>query len=100
MNSTKHTFGIKTLRISLIIIIIFLVLTGCGIGNSNYQSSSHEIQSASDAESSVENPEGFGFEVHFIDVGQGDAALVLYDHQAMLIDGGNVADSDLIYNVY
>lgn len=36
-------------------------------------------------------------EVHFIDVGQADAALVLCDGEAMLIDGGNVADASLIY---
>lgn len=38
------------------------------------------------------------FEIHFIDVGQADAALVLCDGQAMLIDGGNSADSGLIYS--
>lgn len=38
------------------------------------------------------------FEIHFIDVGQADAALVLCDGQAMLIDGGNSADSSLIYS--
>lgn len=38
------------------------------------------------------------FEVHFIDVGQADAALVLCDGQAMLIDGGNASDSSLIYS--
>lgn len=37
------------------------------------------------------------FEVHFIDVGQADAALVLCDDQAMLIDGGNVGDSSKLY---
>ena len=37
------------------------------------------------------------FEIHFIDVGQADAALVLCDDKAMLIDGGNVADSDVLY---
>ena len=31
---------------------------------------------------------GSGFAVHYIDVGQADAALVLCDGQAMLIDGG------------
>ncbi len=36
-------------------------------------------------------------EVHFIDVGQADAALILCDGAAMLIDGGNKGDSDLIY---
>lgn len=38
------------------------------------------------------------FEVHFIDVGQADCALVLCDDEAMLIDGGNAADSSLVYS--
>ncbi len=37
------------------------------------------------------------FAVHFIDVGQADATLVLCDGKAMLIDGGNVGDSSKIY---
>lgn len=37
------------------------------------------------------------FEVHFIDVGQADAALILCDGKAMLIDGGNVGDSSKLY---
>ncbi|MBE6626058.1 MAG: MBL fold metallo-hydrolase [Ruminococcaceae bacterium] len=37
------------------------------------------------------------FEIHYIDVGQADAALVICDGETMLIDGGNVADSGLIY---
>lgn len=35
--------------------------------------------------------------VSFVDVGQADAALVQCDDKAMLIDGGNAEDSDLIY---
>ena len=42
-------------------------------------------------------PEGSNFAVHFIDVGQADAALVVCDDAAMLIDGGNAEDSDVIY---
>ena len=38
-----------------------------------------------------------GLSVHFIDVGQADCALLLCGDEAMLIDGGNVADSDLVY---
>ena len=38
------------------------------------------------------------FEIHFIDVGQADAALVLCDGRAMLIDGGNADDSSLMYS--
>ena len=37
-------------------------------------------------------------EVHFIDVGQADAALLISDGHYMLIDGGNVEDSSLIYS--
>ncbi len=38
------------------------------------------------------------FEVHFIDVGQAESILILCDGYAMLIDGGNVEDSSLIYS--
>lgn len=38
-----------------------------------------------------------GCEVHYIDVGQADAILIRCDGHNMLIDGGNVADSSLIY---
>ncbi len=36
-------------------------------------------------------------EVHFIDVGQADASLIISDGESMLIDGGNPQDSSLIY---
>ena len=42
-------------------------------------------------------PEGSGLQVHFIDVGQADSALVICDGHYMLIDGGNAEDSDLVY---
>jgi len=42
--------------------------------------------------------EGSSFEVHFIDVGQADSALVACDGHYMLIDGGNAEDSDLVYS--
>lgn len=45
-----------------------------------------------------EIPENSTFEIHFIDVGQADSALVLCDGKAMLIDGGNSEDSSLIYS--
>lgn len=41
-------------------------------------------------------PAEIPFAVHYIDVGQADAALVVCDDEAMMIDGGNVADSSLI----
>lgn len=39
---------------------------------------------------------GDGLTVHFIDVGQADCALLVCEGEAMLIDGGNVADSSLV----
>ena len=39
------------------------------------------------------------FSIHFIDVGQADAALVECDGHYMLIDGGNKGDSNVIYSV-
>ncbi|GHS92505.1 hypothetical protein AGMMS50276_00540 [Synergistales bacterium] len=38
-----------------------------------------------------------GFTVYFIDVGQADSAVIVCDGHAMMIDGGNAADSDLVY---
>lgn len=43
-------------------------------------------------------PNSGGFKVYFIDVGQADAALVICDGRTMLIDGGNAADSSLMYS--
>lgn len=47
---------------------------------------------------STEPLDNSSFEIHYIDVGQADAALVLCDGEAMLIDGGNAEDSNLIYS--
>lgn len=46
----------------------------------------------------VEIPDDSTIEVHFIDVGQGDSALVLCDGEAMLIDGGEASESSKIYS--
>ena len=42
--------------------------------------------------------EDSGFCIHFIDVGQADAAIVICDGEVLMIDGGNVGDSSLIYS--
>ena len=41
-------------------------------------------------------PENSQLTVHYIDVGQADASLIICDNSSMLIDGGNTADSNLI----
>lgn len=38
------------------------------------------------------------FEIHFLDVGQGDAAIIICDDKVLMIDGGNSEDSSLIYS--
>ena len=42
-------------------------------------------------------PYNSSLKVHFIDVGQADAALVVCEGKTMLIDGGNADDSNLMY---
>lgn len=49
--------------------------------------------------SETPTPENSTFSIHFIDVGQADAALVECDGRYMLIDGGNKGDSSKIYSV-
>ncbi|MFI3237427.1 MAG: ComEC/Rec2 family competence protein [Lachnospiraceae bacterium] len=58
-----------------------------------------EVESEVLVESSTVISEDGEFMVHFIDVGQADAALIMCDGEYMLIDGGNVDDSSLIVAV-
>ena len=70
---------------AVLLSIIILLLSACG-------------QPAGVAPPAVGN-EGApsGLTVYFLDVGQADSALVVCDGAAMLIDGGNAADSSLVY---
>lgn len=56
------------------------------------ESAPSELESASEPEAEQ------SLEVHFIDVGQGDAILALCGEDAMLIDGGNSEASDIVYS--
>ena len=38
------------------------------------------------------------FEIHFLDVGQGDSSIIVCDGEAMMIDGGNPENSDLVFS--
>lgn len=42
--------------------------------------------------------DNLSFEIYYLNVGQGDASVVLCDGKAMLIDGGNKNQSNLIYS--
>ena len=39
-----------------------------------------------------------GFEIHFLDVGQADAAIIICDDEVMMIDGGNSGSSSFVYS--
>ena len=115
MSKRKHKLIIRNLGLILLALFFFLLFNGCSYEDTNSQSST-EIspqvtdniisqvtqtplipESSSTPDTYTEKPEDSSFEVHFIDVGQGDSALILCDGKAMLIDGGNSADSNLIY---
>ena len=98
----------------LMSVLFLLALTGCGTdgGELNSQSqtllppSEHhaaagrdEAPDAHQAPTSDDIPVNSTFSIHFIDVGQADAALVECDGHYMLIDGGNKADSNVMYTV-
>ena len=59
----------------------------------------HTDDKNDDTDEPSDPPVNSTFSIHFIDVGQADAALVECDGHYMLIDGGNKADSNVIYSV-
>lgn len=98
---TKHEF---LRRISAIIAVFFtLAFTGCGQtpelpGSLPASGVVSEITAQSGQETAGVSEDG-SFTIHYIDVGQADSALVTCDGHSMLIDGGNVDDSNLVYSV-
>ena len=61
--------------------------------NKNVADEPQEEQAPNRKEESAQNQ----FIVYFIDVGQGDASLIVCDDSSMLIDGGQSKESDKIY---
>lgn len=92
----------KSLSLFLAFIIIFC-LSACGsitentIPNIPPQESTATAVPYNTGPPETAIPETSGFAVHYIDVGQGDAALIFCDGQTMLIDGGRAKASDIIY---
>ena len=67
------------------------------IGGESSTTESATVSSEESSELTTSDSVIYDMEVHFIDVGQADAALVLCGGEAMLIDGGNTEDSSLMY---
>ncbi len=83
----------KFLSLFLIFVIITFCLTACGIPVQNTVPTNPPLDSIY----TTATTENSNFSVHYIDVGQGDAALILCDNKSMLIDGGKPKASDIIY---
>jgi competence protein ComEC len=85
---TRRTDTMKRgIKLFALLFALLCLLSGCG--------TMPEPEKPSDTS---ENPGAdSGLTIYFIDVGQADSALVVSGDASMLIDGGNVADSSLIY---
>ena len=97
MNKSKLTL------ITLIFIVVFMfsscssdkVITRNTLPKESPISSVETTQSSTEQNNTTQDSNS-KFEVHYIDVGQADASLILCDDESMLIDGGNPEDSSLI----
>ena len=74
-------------KFPVLLFLIFL-LTGCALSPVTTTSPSTQLP--------VTEVPGF-FEVHYLDVGQADATLIICDGAFLLLDGGNPSDSSLLY---
>lgn len=78
----------KSISFLLIMILVLFITTSCGI-NSN---------SANQKETMGNNLDNINLEVHFIDVGQGDATLIKKGNEFALIDAGKNSDGESVVN--
>ncbi len=85
-------------RVILLLLTLCMLLSGCGMELSIPESPTSPVSTQTDPTLPPSVTEGVPtlLQVHFIDVGQADCALLYTDGHAMLIDGGNVDDSSLV----
>ena len=89
MNFIKIKSHSKLIRpAALLLALLCLLLSGCGLVGRD-----DGIETKAPETGAV----GDSFAVHFIDVGQGDATLILCDGKSMLIDGGDKSASSTVY---
>lgn len=85
--------------LSLFLLLSLLVTTLCGCDSVGFADYPYGESNTAGFETAVgSGSQESSFAVHFIDVGQADAALILCSGKTMLIDGGNKGDSDVIYS--
>jgi competence protein ComEC len=88
----KGVYIMRKKIIAVLLACVLCLITSCT--STPYISPEHTRDITPDVQST--EPPISKLTVHFIDVGQADAALVQCVDDTMLIDGGNVADSNLI----
>lgn len=88
----------KKTRVIFYFLLILFLLSSC-VNNAPHneviESEESQINEVIESKES-QIDENSSFEVHFIDVEQADAALIIADEETMLIDGGNPEDSSRI----
>lgn len=87
----------RLLAVWALLLCFVITLSACTMDGSGIPSVPWEVPNMT-TPPTIPVPDGSSFQVHFIDVGQADSALIICDGKAMLIDGGNRGDSDLIYS--
>lgn len=101
-NPNNEVLILKNKICLLLVLVLVLSLCSCDYTfNDNSKSDISPAQNVVDENLNTEVPEignDSQMEVHFIDVGQADSALIINNGETMLIDGGNREDSDLIYS--
>lgn len=87
----------KKRRLLTVFSIVAALMMGCSGGDKDEQAKNLNQTSISMEEKEEFKKEESQFEVHYLDVGQADATLIMCDGENMLIDGGNTEDSSLVY---
>lgn len=88
---------IKRLFALLLIVCVCICICYFANGKEHKKTTESVISPEKTENSSYDIATESDFAVHYIDVGQADASLVVCDGRYMLIDGGNAEDSSLIY---
>ena len=83
MNRKRHKKGLRFGRL-LLVLLLFSTIVACGKVKESHKDGNNNLQSDS------------RLQVHYIDVGQGDATLISCDGHSMLIDAGNNDKGELV----